>query len=154
YSALHEYYVLDIPDSSIGKIDRIIQDLYDNRFSDFVERNEVIKLSPMEQAKDDKCLKDKKINYAINDPDVDRQWGFLQMHVAEFYKALKSKKPARKAKIAILDTGIDSGHEDLKDNYLSTDKQYDADRNGHGTHCAGIAGAVTDNKTGIASMAL
>ena len=36
-------------------------------------------------------------------------------------------KPKKKARVAILDTGIDSDHEDLKGNYKSTDKRYDSD---------------------------
>jgi thermitase len=54
--------------------------------------------------------------------------------------------------IAILDTGVESNHEDLKDNYVSINTSYDRDVRGHGTHCAGIAAAVTGNNIGIASL--
>jgi minor extracellular serine protease Vpr len=47
--------------------------------------------------------------------------------------------------IAILDTGVDYNHPDLKDNYIPigsfdfvNNDSYPMDDNGHGTHCAGI----------------
>jgi subtilisin family serine protease len=69
------------------------------------------------------------------------------------------------ADIAIIDTGIDSDHPDLQANlgtgnaYVSCDGSNGAtcdqpwdDDNGHGTHCAGIAGAV-DNTEGVVGAA-
>ena len=60
--------------------------------------------------------------FGVNDPDLDKLWGFDAMEVDLFYKFLKEKqiKPTRKAKIAIIDTGVDSKHKDLKDNFVST----------------------------------
>lgn len=81
--------------------------------------------------------------------------------------------------IAIIDTGVDYYHEDLVDNmlpgydFVDIDVAYwelyytlypdeedyttpDADPMdvvGHGTHCAGIASAVTDNNLGVAGVA-
>gem|GEM_PF-3265397 len=59
--------------------------------------------------------------------------------------------------IAILDTGIDQSHEDLKAKLIgnlnfSSSKTVD-DRYGHGTHGAGIAAAVTNNLKGLAGTA-
>ncbi|PSP80859.1 serine protease [Halobacteriales archaeon QS_1_68_20] len=59
------------------------------------------------------------------------------------------------ADIAILDTGIDSDHEDLQAN-LGEGKDFTGkgsweDGNGHGTHCAGTADAV-DNSTGVVGV--
>lgn len=66
-------------------------------------------------------------------------------------------------KVAILDSGVDTLHEDLVDNMLGG---YDAigegkrgypnnnhDEDGHGTCCAGIVAAVANNNIGIAGVA-
>jgi len=53
--------------------------------------------------------------------------------------------------IAILDTGVDCEHPDLEGNLEYS--IIDSDWNGHGTHCAGIAAAVTNNGIGIAGIA-
>ncbi|KPC77308.1 thermitase, partial [Thermoactinomyces vulgaris] len=62
------------------------------------------------------------------------------------------------AKIAIVDTGVQSNHPDLAGkvvggwDFVDNDST-PQDGNGHGTHCAGIAAAVTNNSTGIAGTA-
>lgn len=67
--------------------------------------------------------------------------------------------------VAILDTGIDYDHPDLDDNIAggvnytgwrrtdgSTDKRYWNDKNGHGSHCAGIV-AAENNDIGVVGVA-
>jgi thermitase len=61
--------------------------------------------------------------------------------------------------IAIVDTGIDMEHPDIKNKIKSRGKDFvnnddDAtDDNGHGTHVAGIAAADTNNSEGLAGVA-
>ncbi|MDQ1423148.1 MAG: hypothetical protein QOD72_646, partial [Acidimicrobiaceae bacterium] len=67
--------------------------------------------------------------------------------------------------IAIVDSGVDLAHEDLKDKVIGhvtcvgsagdTQKCVDGgqDDNGHGTHVAGIAAAATNNVHGVAGVA-
>lgn len=85
-----------------------------------------------------------------NDPLVGRQWALGAINGHEAHALLKDATPARRAVVAILDTGVDSRHEDLNGSWKSGPA--DLDRHGHGSHCAGIAGAVTNNGIGIASL--
>lgn len=85
-----------------------------------------------------------------NDPLVDRQWALDAINGHEAHALLKDAAPAKKAIVAILDTGVDARHEDLGGSWGSGPA--DVDRHGHGSHCAGIAGAVTNNGLGIASL--
>lgn len=61
--------------------------------------------------------------------------------------------------VAVIDTGIDYNHPDLQGNYVSLGYDWinnDADPRddyGHGTHCAGIIAATTNNLIGVAGLA-
>ncbi len=65
--------------------------------------------------------------------------------------------------VTIIDSGCDLDHPDLVDNYLdrdgedwnfaSTSSDVPEDTYGHGTSCAGIAAAVSDNAEGVAGIA-
>ncbi len=85
-----------------------------------------------------------------NDPLVSRQWALeaIGAHVA--HGLLQDRMPSRRAIVAIVDTGIDAGHEDLEAVFSASPGS--TDPHGHGSHCAGIAASVTNNGVGIASL--
>jgi subtilisin family serine protease len=93
-----------------------------------------------------------------NDPLLDRQWGLSQIKAAG---AWNRGALGAGTTIAIVDTGVDLNHPDLKDKLLPgvdmvTDETCTPgaqDLNGHGTHVAGIAAASTNNGIGVAGTA-
>lgn len=91
-----------------------------------------------------------------NDPGYARQWFLRRIGVQEAWKTTKGKG----VNIAIVDTGIDYRHPDLRANILlkrqydSINNDFDAtDLQGHGTSVAGVAAAVANNKQGVAGVA-
>lgn len=89
-----------------------------------------------------------------NDPSFDKQWAHATMRSPAAWDITTGK---RSVTIAILDTGIDEAHPDLVGkilpgyDYIDNDSN-PHDLNGHGTHVAGIAAAVTNNGVGVAGM--
>ena len=103
-----------------------------------------------------------------NDPQLGAQWGITNIQAPEAWNIEKGKESIV---IAILDTGVDYDHEDLAENmwtdiggnygwdFVNENPYPDDDHNdpltgahSHGTHCAGIAAAVTNNGKGIAGV--
>lgn len=74
-------------------------------------------------------------------------WGQTAIHAEAVHDLLMNFKPKRPAKVWVLDTGIIQ-HEDLEA------KLYTKDGHGHGTHCAGTIGALTNNGKGVSSLSL
>ncbi len=89
-------------------------------------------------------------NYLADDPLIPNQWYVDRLNYNEAFKLLKSRKPVEKAKLAIVDTGVEEKHEDIKKVFRSSPGN--SDKHSHGTHCAGIAGATTNNGKGIGSL--
>ena len=143
--------MLDIPSKHISNLAEIEKSLKGNKKVDWIEENEMVQISPIESTELSKPIRKK---YGINDPGLEQMWAFDAMGIDQLYKNIKSGaiKPQKKATIAILDTGVDAKHEDIAANYISTKSKYDKDTQGHGTHCAGIAGAVSNNGKGVASF--
>lgn len=148
---LDDYFLVNIPTTALKDIRSIISDLRESNLVDWVEQNETILLDP-EESKSVVPQRQNIKKYGLNDPGVGQLWGFEAMKMDKLYSVLKDKKAKRKANIFILDTGVDAQHEDLKANYKSLNQKYDKDPRGHGTHCAGIAAAVSNNGKGVASF--
>lgn len=150
---LDDYYAVNIPEQQEKNYEAIVAAFQNSGLIDHIEPNEILSLDPMEQQEVDLEKKNKR-PYAVNDPDIGKVWGYEAMEVEALYQWLSENKikPKKKARIAIIDTGVDGEHEDLADNFVSIKKEYNVDPHGHGTHCAGIAAAVSNNKLGIASF--
>ena len=143
---LDDYYAVNIPNEQVKNFDQIIRELQNSGLVDAIEQNEIVSLAkPIPTTIQSNPARP---GYGVNDPMLEKVWGFDAMKMAELYKLLADQKlkPAKRAKIAILDTGVDANHEDLSANYVSTRSEYDEDAHSHGTHCAGIAAAVSNNK--------
>ncbi|OWY22797.1 subtilisin [Sphingobacteriales bacterium UPWRP_1] len=152
YANLDDYFVIDLPAQNAGKAQQLLEELQQLTTEvDWVETNEVITLDPPQPTH---SLKKDNSPYPINDARLGELWGFSAMNMAGLYNNLLkgNLRPAKTARIAILDTGVDAAHPDLKDNFFTTDERYNTDKMGHGTHCAGIAAAVSNNGIGIASF--
>jgi thermitase len=147
---LDDYMTINLADETAGQWPDLMNELIENGLVDGVEANEVIQLSPEESNNAQPTAAD----YGLNDPGLQHLWGFKAMQMEELFKYLKDNniQPKKVAKIAILDTGVDGDHEDIADNFISTNADYDQDKMGHGTHCAGIAAAVSNNGKGLASF--
>ncbi len=114
---------------------------------DHVELNRVVRLEPEPSAESPGTRAGTVLE---NDPLVARQWGLDAIHAHEAHALLRDLEPVRKAVVAIVDTGVDARHEDVGGVFRSSPATTDG--HGHGTHCAGIAGAVTNNGVGVASL--
>jgi subtilisin family serine protease len=94
--------------------------------------------------------------YTENVQDIDKEWGIVK---AGFNLAWQTTVGSKSNIIAVIDTGIDETHQDLKDiNYIAgfdfinnrgLNPQTNSDDNGHGTLVTGVLGATPNNGVGI-----
>lgn len=110
----------------------------------------------------------REYNAHSDDPYFTHQWGLHNVGQYGGYvdadidgpEAWGISQGRREVMIAVVDTGTDYGHEDLRGDRMRTDIDYDfinwdddaADDHGHGTHVSGIAAANTHNYRGIAGV--
>ena len=92
--------------------------------------------------------------HKYNDPYADLQRGFVETAAAVAQTATQGAG----VDVAIVDTGADATHPDLKGQIrdvhnLVDDDASAFDRDPHGTEVAGIIGAIADNHIGIVGMA-
>lgn len=119
----------------------------------------------------------KPADIELSDPESHDQWALDALNVKHFWET-ESRGDAR-IKVAIIDTGVDYLHEDLRENIAVNTAEIpgngiDDDNNGyvddyygwnafsnnsdpmdfhqHGTHIAGVIGAVPDNGIGVAGL--
>jgi len=109
-------------------------------------------------------------DYIPNDPMYPEQWGMVEIEAIEAWIQSMSLRnagtenpgPHSEVKVAVIDTGIDSTHEDLFKRVIQginlitgavdPTNTFDNSYNGHGTHIAGIIAAEADNGKGITGV--
>ena len=90
---------------------------------------------------------------AESDPLADQQYA---IRITKADEAWRLQRGAPSIRIAVLDEGVDTGHEDLSaaivGNYDGVDDdgfQEPRDWDAHGTACSGLAAAIHDNQLGV-----
>ena len=174
-----------------------LSSLKNNPDIEFAEPNFIYKVNPIKQNNSliKSLQKSSSSHFEINtpdDPDFKKLWGLKNTGANEpkgkagiegvdinALKAWDITKGSRAIKIAVIDTGVDYNHPDLKANMWVNSKEipdngidddgngyiddvygYDfansdsdpMDGNGHGTHCSGTIGAIHNNQTGISGV--
>jgi len=97
----------------------------------------------------------RRAQYTPNDPYYHLQWAIPHIKVPELW----AQGPFNEIIVAVIDTGVDYAHPDLKNKVI---KGYDfinndpdpMDDHYHGTHVAGIVAAEANNGIGIAGIAI
>ncbi|MGM0410928.1 MAG: S8 family peptidase [Bacillota bacterium] len=95
-----------------------------------------------------------------NDSNYDRQWGHINTNLEAAWDLQKGNYST---KVAVIDSGIIPNHPDLEYNLLEgydfvdydnkpIDETIKSDQGSHGTHVAGIIGAIANNNRGVAGV--
>ena len=147
---LDDYFTFDVPQNQREYLGKIIRELKQLNEVEWVEYNEKLYRLPIDpgQTIAGKALAN------VNDPRTRDQWSLQALNMDDYYSIFSDQKiqPIEKAALFILDSGIQPDHEDLRQVLGKGKSKHYRDGRGHGTHCAGIAAAVSNNGKGIASM--
>jgi len=199
-SLLNGQYIL-FKKSNKQTLEQTLKELNDNPSVEYAEPNFVYKAIQNDLTIQDvhKSQYSKSKKRLTNDPKFGELWGLINDGTNEptanggnssatgragsdinAAKAWKITKGNSRIKIAVIDTGVDYNHEDLKSNMWTNEKElngkpgidddgngyvddihgYDfanndgdpMDGNGHGTHCSGTIAAGHNNGIGIAGV--
>ncbi len=90
---------------------------------------------------------------APNDPQYSNLWGMKTIKAEEAWDISTGSKTV---KVAVVDTGVQVNHPDLKDNVLKSEGiggcPSGTDPGSHGSHVAGTIGAIGDNTQGVVGV--
>ncbi len=126
---------------------------------------QLMKLKQTEELRNDHSIihleENKKLyilNNSPNDPYYAKQWGLHSIMTEEAWSEIEKTTQEESITVAVIDSGIDVTHEDLKnriddDGYnfiLDSNEVYDL--NGHGTAVSGVIAAKTNNSIGISGV--
>src|SRR3954469_15539940 len=97
----------------------------------------------------------RNVSATVSDPGFASQWSLSKIGWDQLYGVVN---PVGNTSVAVLDTGVNSSHEDLAGKVVPGTSILDpfndgtTDPNGHGTEMAGIVAASADNGVGIAGV--
>ncbi|MEW6057322.1 MAG: S8 family peptidase [Bdellovibrionota bacterium] len=168
------------------EMNRLIGDIRAKSGVEYVEPNYIYQKASVERTHH-------PLGMLPNDPLFKKNWGLFNLgQVAKWNiagikgididvtKAWMTGQGSKQIRVAVIDTGVDYNHEDLRPNIMRNPREIpnngeddDAngfiddvvgwdfyendndpmDEDGHGTHCAGTIGAVGDNGIGTAGVA-
>lgn len=153
---LRRTILIDVPDGREQELETLLAS-FEKAEGSYAEQNEILEFEPLKAsgpASPNSILVQppaKPSDLGLNDPEVVRQWSLVAWPYTAFAKtSSKMSKRLQPATLFVLDSGVDATHPDIKANFQSHDSKHDRDGLGHGTHVAGIAAAVANNKEGIA----
>eukprot|EP00984_Skeletonema_dohrnii_P005595 scaffold1973_cov92-Skeletonema_dohrnii-CCMP3373.AAC.2 len=139
--------------------DMVMLELMNNDNVLLVEEDFEIYKSPAIEEQEDKQQQYTTIGNLRRSLEEVEQYGNQLIQANDVLTAVSSQ-PNRyintPVKVCIIDTGYNIDHEDLpKDGVTQTDVGYGSsfvDNDGHGTHCAGVIGAIGGNERGVAGV--